>query len=165
MVEIGGLSIDEAGGLLDLAGKSVNVIDRSGQTLGRLKGLFQKSESAGDADIKMALADLTEQVADAKIANAELKIQLAQLEHALSAASELKADLARYELWTDEWRQAPFYRLKEEHRGSEPPHLLCPKCYVNGEKYMLMPSARDVECPNCGLVAGLQLKSLLEIAY
>ena len=48
------------------------------------------------------------------------------------------------------------YRIKEAHRGLEPPHYLCPACYQKREKAILQPHEWSMgnptlECPVCEL--------------
>ncbi len=76
----------------------------------------------------------------------------------------LKEEIARVKAWEtqkkrykliDPWKCGSIaYALKESMKGSEPPHLICTKCYEDGRKSILNPLKLDREnvvysCPAC----------------
>lgn len=138
-------TLNSAVGLAGDAGTATGNIARAIQTV---QGLFQKSQAGADADIKLALSDLTLQVANAQMANAELKLQLTALQDELRQAQALKSDLDRYELWETP-TGAVVHRLKEAMNNGEPLHYLCPNCVQEKRKSILQGHASYRTCPNC----------------
>lgn len=114
-----------------------------------LQGLFKKSEAGGDAQIKLALSELTLQIAQAQVANADLKLQLAALQDALRNAQAFKSDLDRYVLWETP-SGALVYRLAKEIGDGEPTHFLCPNCVEDKRKSILQGHRTYRKCPRCG---------------
>jgi lipopolysaccharide biosynthesis regulator YciM len=116
--------------------------------MGALKALFQKSEAAADTDIKLALSELTSQVADAKLANAELKAMLQKLKEELAEHQAFKSDLERYELWETP-AGAIVYRLRQSAQRKDPMHYLCPNCIESKRHSILNGHDHYRECPHC----------------
>ncbi|WP_370269223.1 hypothetical protein [Nioella sp.] len=113
--------------------------------------LFQKSQAAADADIKLALSELTLHAANAQVANADLKLRLSALQQELLDAQAFKAELERYELWETPTR-AVVLRLKSEKQEGELMHYLCPNCIETKRKTILQGDATYRMCPNCRTV-------------
>jgi rubrerythrin len=75
----------------------------------------------------------------------------------------LKAKMAELEAWNTEKKRyelknvgysALVYTLKEEERGSTPPHWICANCYEGGHaaiiQYVMVPKQGNVwTCPSC----------------
>lgn len=139
---------DDIGKIFKLAGSGGSAIGQLASGVDRVKGLFQRSEAGTDPEIKLALADLTDQVANAKVANAELKVELSALQQALREANAFKTDLERYEL-----HETPLgsviYRLRDEMQNDEPLHYLCPRCVEDKTKSILQGHEGYRECPVC----------------
>lgn len=138
-------TLNSAVGLAGDAGTATGNIARAIQTV---QGLFQKSQAGADADIKLALSDLTLQVANAQMANADLKLQLTALQDELRQAQAFKSDLDRYELWETPTGSV-VHRLKEAMNNGEPMHYLCPNCIESKRKSILQGPRHYRECPNC----------------
>lgn len=135
-------------GAVSLAGDAGAATSKIAQAISTVQGLFKKSEAGADADIKLALSDLTLQVANAQMANAELKLTLTALKDELREAQAFKSDLDRYELW--ETPTGSFvYRLKGEMQQGQPLHYLCPNCIEEKRKSILQGPAHYRDCPNC----------------
>ena len=62
--------------VVSLAGDAGDATGKIANAISAVKGLFQKSQAGADTDIKLALSDLTLQVANAQVANADLKLKL-----------------------------------------------------------------------------------------
>jgi rubrerythrin len=133
---------------LNVAGQTGTNVGHLANGIGSLKALFQKSEAAADADIKLALSELTSQVADTKLANAELKTMLQNLQEELAAHQAFKSDLERYSLW-----ETPVgsivYRLRDSAKGEDPMHYLCPNCIEDKRKSILQGHEHNRRCPSC----------------
>jgi hypothetical protein len=133
---------------VSLAGDAGNATGKIANAITTVKGLFQNSQAGADADIKFALSDLTLQVANAQVANADLKLKLVALQEDLRRAQAFKSDLDRYELW--ETQTGPVvYRLKTEAQNGEPKHYLCPNCIEARRKSILQGDRHFRKCPNC----------------
>ncbi len=78
---------------------------------------------------------------------------------------DLEKEVARFEAWDTEKERYELkefvtgqlaYVVKEEARGSEPPHMLCANCYGQNQKSILQAEVRDpgqhkvTFCQNCG---------------
>ncbi|MBY6118551.1 hypothetical protein KUV64_05365 [Mameliella alba] len=139
---------DDIGNFTKLVANGGSAIGQLASGLDRVKGLFKRSEAGTDPEIKLALADLTDQVANAKVANAELKFELTSLQQALREANAFKTDLERYEL-----HETPagsiIYRLRDEMQNDEPLHYLCPRCVEDKTKSILQGHEGYRECPVC----------------
>lgn len=137
--------------LIDLVDNGSRATASAAQAISRLKGLFQKSEARTDGDLKIALSDLADQVADAKLANADLKLKLAALQTEISEATSRREKLQQYELTTTPAGHL-VYRLREQIRGAQPDHYACPVCYEDEIRSMLTPGKYDYTCPRCKTV-------------
>ena len=135
-------------GLLELVGDAGVATSQVGKAVETVKGLFKRTELAADADVKAALAELADQIANAKMANADLKIQLSALKDALREVQSFQAELDRYSLWETPTGSI-VYRLKEAAAGDEPMHYLCPTCVEEKRKSILQGGERYRECPVC----------------
>ncbi|WP_333827717.1 hypothetical protein [Pararhodobacter sp.] len=131
-----------------LAGDAGTATGKIANAISTVQGLFKKSEAAGNADIKLALSDLTLQVANAQVANADLKLQLSALQDKLREAQAFKSDLDRYALWETP-AGAVVYRLEKDIRNGEPRHYLCPNCIETKRKSILQGHSGFRDCPNC----------------
>lgn len=77
----------------------------------------------------------------------------------------LKEEIARVKAWESQkqrYQLTPFgdgaavvYALKESMSASEPPHLICTKCYEDGKRMILQPTSVNgfahLVCPSCSL--------------
>jgi hypothetical protein len=124
-------------------------------------------------DMAKALKDIN----DAAIRNGAVialqeQILSAQAQQAtlIDRIRELEEEVARFETWNAEKRRYELkelrdrliaYSVKEEARGTEPPHSICPDCYQQGVKSILQhvirtPGRTDVLiCQRCGWEAYL----------
>jgi hypothetical protein len=133
---------------VSLAGDAGAATGKIANAITTMKGLFQKSQAGADAEIKLALSDLTLQVANAQVTNADLKLKLAALQDELRQAKAFKSDLDRYELWETQTSRV-VYRLKNEMQNGEPMHYLCPNCIETRRKSILQGDKLFRTCPNC----------------
>lgn len=135
-------------GAVSLAGDAGTATSKIANAISTVQGLFKKSEAGADADIKLALSDLTLQVANAQMANADLKLKLTALQDELRQAQAFKSDLDRYALWETPTGSV-VYRLEKEKREAEPLHYLCPNCIEAKRKSILQGPRHYRDCPNC----------------
>lgn len=89
----------------------------------------------------------------ATTAQYELNERVRELEAALAAREDWKAESLRYALVAMWGGAAQAYALKEAAAQGEAPHLLCPQCFASGKKGMLAPVKRNGDiyyvCPQC----------------
>lgn len=134
--------------VFDLVGRTTAGAEGVAKAYNAVKSAFVSSEAAGDADLKSAIAELAEKVAEAKLANADLRVQLSTLKIALHEAQKRKADFDRYVLW-----KTPgggfVYRAKEPRDPDEPAHYLCPNCADQGRKSIIQGRTHDRFCHTC----------------
>lgn len=134
---------------ISIAGDAGQATGNIAKGLSALQGLFKTSEAGSDAKIKLALSELTLQIAHAQVSNADLKLKLSALQDELRDAQAFKSDLDRYVLW-----EAPagslVYRLEKEIRDGEPAHFLCPNCVEEKRKSILQGHRSYRECLRCG---------------
>ncbi|MBR3371182.1 MAG: hypothetical protein IKG52_11200 [Rhodobacteraceae bacterium] len=147
-------TLNNAVGLARDVGTATGNIARAIQTV---QGLFQKSPVGTDADIKLALSDLTLQVANAQMANAHLKGQLLALQQELGKAKAFKSDLEKY---VRQETQAgsivyAFNDMDAVMRG-EPLHYLCASCIEDGHKSILQGDKYFRKCPKCKTEFGFE---------
>ena len=84
-----------------------------------------------------------------------LVARVAELENQIARLEEWEAEAVRYEL-KEVAPGALAYSVKEEARGTEPPHHLCPNCYASRKKSFLQTidiatgRATVLVCNTCG---------------
>lgn len=132
----------------DLVGRTARGLEGAAKAFATVKSALEASKAAGDADVKAAITELTEQVAEAKFANAELRVRLADMKIALHEAQNRKSDFDRYVLWETPGGDL-VYRVKEPRDPDEPAHYLCPACLDQGRKSILQTGGYDRVCHAC----------------
>lgn len=140
--------LESLNGAVSLAGDAGTATSKIANAIATVQGLFKKSEAGTDADIKLALSDLTLQVANAQMANAELKLKLTALTNELRDAQTFQSDLDRYELWETPTGSV-VYRLKASMEHGQPLHYLCPNCIEEKRKSILQGPRHFRKCPHC----------------
>lgn len=120
---------------------------------GRIKGLLSTPKDAGDPQLAGLVVDLLNEVADAKLANADLKLKLVELQEAVLAAQKAEARAQKYAL--AETSVGHFVRRYQRTEGDPTPdHDACPKCFERGEIHPLHRQGRYGRCVACsGLFA------------
>ena len=83
---------------IQIAGNAGGSVEKISRALSAFKKMFNSSEVSADTNIKLALAEMAEQVADAKLTNADLKIQLAALHDEIVQSNNFERELDRFEL-------------------------------------------------------------------
>ena len=144
----------------DIINSTLKVVSEAADAVAGLAGswkalqvLFKASELRADPDIVSAMADPSFQVANTKIANSDLNMQITALHDSLVEAQNFEKQLERHEL-----REAPagaiIYRLRKSRsdsgRDNEPAHFLCPHCVQVKRKSILQGNARYKSCHPCG---------------
>jgi hypothetical protein len=113
--------------------------------------------------------ELNQQILSAQKALADAQTEQATL---VETINTLEAKIAAFEQWDGEKQRYELkqlgshgvyaYAIKEEARGSEPMHWICPDCYENRHKSRLqqvirVPGRSDVRlCQRCGWEAYVQ---------
>lgn len=133
---------------LELAGTGLKATDSAVAIAQRLKALFQSPQPAGDDQLKPLLADLVLEVADAKLANADLKFKLTQALEAQGAEEDAKAKLAGYVLHKTE-AGGIAYAPKDLPEDAQDFHLICPTCFEENRRTILQLYGREEICPRC----------------
>lgn len=131
-----------------LAGDASTAVGSIAKTVETVKSLVKTSEGGTNADIKLAMSDLTVQIANAQVANSDLKLRLAALQDALAEAQQFKSDMDCYQL-CETPMGAIVYRIREEAREGKPDHYLCPNCVESKRKSILQGHVGWRECKVC----------------
>ncbi|MFY1707417.1 hypothetical protein [Tritonibacter scottomollicae] len=133
---------------LELAESGLRATNSVFNIAGRIKSLFQSPQTGSDEEMKALLSDLTLQVADAKLANAELKDKLTQLLEAHSAEQRTLAELDGYRITQTEARGVAYAPkdLPEDHPEF---HFICPNCYEDRKKAILQTQGPKMVCGRC----------------
>ena len=139
---------DELKPIIDLAEHGGRATAAVIGAIARVKELLQTTETRSNAKLEMALADLASQVADAKVANANLKIQLSALQLELREKQAVEDKLSRYML-VKAPGGARVYTLRDEFKDSQPDHFACPACLENGKLSILQPVQQGDRCFVC----------------
>lgn len=133
---------------LDISGKSVGL---SNSLLGlgeRVKLLLGASEASGNAELKTAISELSDQLSNAKLANAELRGQIAEIKNLQLKVEQFESEVSRYSLW--ETPRGHFvYALNEADARGDPHHYLCPNCIGDRRKSILNGSQYSKTCNKC----------------
>lgn len=138
----------QADQLLDLVSSGLKSADSAVSVAGRLKGLFQSPKPPADSDVKAMVAELMVEVADTKLANAELKIRLSELLETLSAQENRKSKLAGYVI--QRTTHGDFvYVPKDTPKEDQSFHMVCPNCYEDGLLSILQTEMYGRKCPRC----------------
>ncbi|MCG7623189.1 hypothetical protein [Epibacterium sp. Ofav1-8] len=133
---------------IELAGAGLKATDTLVTIAGRIKGLFQSSQPGSDEEMKTLLAELTLQVADAKLANAELKIKLTQMLEAHCIEQQSRAQLDNYRM-KKTGIGGIAYAPKNLPDDDPEFHFICPNCYEDGKKAFLQVKSRHLFCARC----------------
>ncbi|WP_193172115.1 hypothetical protein [Nisaea nitritireducens] len=108
------------------------------------------------AELNSALMDAQGKAIAAYTAQAAFAEKVEKLEAELSRLKEWSGEKERYELQS----RSPIspgaiaYRIREELRGNEPVHWLCPTCFQDNVKSILQESGgatrtKTANCPRC----------------
>ncbi len=142
-------AIDNA---LQLAGSGLKAAEAAVGLAAKAKVLFGSSKVSGDLEhleLRSLVGDLARQVADAQVANGELKIQLMKMREAALETNRLEDEFARYEFWKTPAGDF-VQRLKESDGKGEPMHCICPACREKNQKSILQGNQYTKKCHACG---------------
>lgn len=142
------VDIQGLGEIINLASQAVQTTKNGASLVDTLKGVFKRSEAAGDADLKMAISELALQVGEASLANADLQVKLADFQREALKTNKFEAEVKRYTLW--ETPRGDFiYRLDAAKDQGQPLHHICPNCVEKEQKSILQGGNYVNTCPNC----------------
>jgi len=126
--------------------------------LGAIKTAFDLAKGLKDIDNvarrNAAVIELQEKIFAAQSAQASLVERVGELEKEVANLKAWEGEKERYQL-TEVGAGVFAYALKPETQSSEPPHLLCQRCYEDRRKSMLQATQRlDMRrrvhiCPTC----------------
>jgi Zn finger protein HypA/HybF involved in hydrogenase expression len=140
--------------------------------ISEIAGAFSSLKAATDIALGLSATSTQAAVDEAKIGlqrhlleaqQAIFAAQAVQVEQAKKIA-DLEAEISRLRSWETEKARyelkqydngALAYELKAEEAGGEPPHQLCPNCFLEGAKSYLQPTgglkagAKATGCPRC----------------
>lgn len=121
---------------VELTGTSVSAMKSIGSIVDSVRQWIKGKGDEVPEEVQNLLMDLVSRVADAKLANAELTVKLADLQQQLVKEEAAKNLRARYQLARTE-AGSYLLELKEEHWTEEPKHYACPDCFETGRRVVL----------------------------
>lgn len=142
------LQFENFSSLLELVGDAGTATGNIAKGLETVKTLLKPSEGGSNADVKLALSELTMQIANAQMANSDLKFKLTALKDELAQINAFQSDLDRYELWETP-PCAIVYRLRNTAGEDQPMHYLCPNCVEDRRKSILQGHQYQRQCITC----------------
>ncbi len=114
------------------------------------------------AEVQGIVIDLQSEILSAQ--NSAIAVQASQ-SALIAKIRDLKEEVARVKAWEEQKQRYALvhacgtvtYALKEDCKGTEPPHWICTKCYEDGIKSILnpcthTPGAISFCCPRCKAV-------------
>ena len=112
-------------------------------------------KNISDATVRNSVAiELQEKILAAQEAQTALIERVGELEKEVASFETWDREKERYEL-TDLPPGVFVYAVKEEARGSEPPHYACANCFGKRQKSVINKSEpingrTELHCPSCG---------------
>ena len=134
--------------LVDLVGTGAKSANSLVDLAKRLKGLTGSTKPTRDAEVETLIANLLIEIANTKIANAELKFKLTELLEAMNVEKDRQAKLVGYVLHKTEVGGFA-YAPKDTPPDHDDFHLICPRCYEDGIRSILQKRGVDYKCPRC----------------
>lgn len=136
-------------GVLDLSQKALTTSRSGVQLVGAIQKLFGASKASGDEDLKAAIVQLTANISDAALANADLKMQLADLREKAIQADKFDQEKGRYRLIETNAGCHVLALDPSKAGGGEPLHYLCPNC-INDRRFQIIQGDRYWrKCSKC----------------
>lgn len=132
------------------------------------KGLMElKSMSDVQAKVIELQSAILAAQSSALAANADqaaMVDEIRTLKEEITRVKAWEAQKQRYQLTQFGEGAAVVYALKESMSASEPPHLICTKCYEEGKRMILQPTRVNgfahLTCPSCNLDIPANQRSL-----
>ena len=87
-------------------------------------------------ELQGVVLETLEKAIEAREEQSDQLERIRALEAEVASLKNWDAEKQKYEL-RKSGEGSVSYMLKKEHRGSEPPHWLCPNCFTKGEKAFL----------------------------
>lgn len=111
------------------------------------------------ADVQSKVIDLQSAILDAQTSalaaqsdQFTMMQRLRELEEEVRQVRAWEETKQRYKLITP-WPGCHVYALKAVHMNNDPPHWICPQCYEDGKKSLLLNSVSEfldtISCPRC----------------
>jgi hypothetical protein len=121
--------------------------------LGLFKSMLDMAKGLkdiNDAAIRNgAVIELQEKILAAREQQSTLLERISDLEKQVAGFEKWETEKKRYYL-QEIYPRTFAYSINENARGSEPPHLICAKCYEDHKKVILQKSsAVHLSCPSC----------------
>ena len=138
------LDLNTVGQFSEALGQSSRSIGAAVDVAAKLNKLVTSGKSSDSPEARELVVALVEQLADAKLANAELKESIAELKVALLELKEAEEKFKDYELHklsNGEW----VYKSGDHERE----HMICPTCKEAEKKILLAPDGKGFWCHIC----------------
>jgi len=142
------MDFDQIRQALEIAGASGTAVKNLGSGVEAIRNVFKSSGKEMSPEVKSLLVDLAGNVADAKLANAELTQKLAELQLALQKQESFENRKACYEM-VETPAGNMLYRLREDVAGGQPVHYACPVCMEKDQISILQVRDSSAQCIPC----------------
>lgn len=134
------------------------VVAETAAGLGALKTALDIAQGMSnlnkDAEFNLRLIELQQKIIEAQQAAMQSNERQSSLQRQVDELRDAKADLSRYRL-VDHGDETFVYELKDGDASGDPPHKICPRCFLNNKKSVLQfvrthNGQRKYKCPECG---------------
>ncbi|WP_422004914.1 hypothetical protein [Pyruvatibacter mobilis] len=135
------------------------VVAETAAGLGALKAALDIAQGMSnlnkDAEFNLRSIELQQKIIEAQQAAMQSNERQSLLQRQVDELRDAKADLSRYRL-VDHGDETFAYELKDGDASGDPPHKICPRCFMNNKKSVLQfvqrqNGQRKYECPECGV--------------
>ena len=138
---------------IDALGCAGSSIGKVATAANAIKSLIKTPKTAREVELKSLVADLTSEIADAKLANADLKIRLAGVVVELNRAKESREKFENYTLIFLIGGDI-IYEYQPLENDTKPQHCICAFCRDNSKLSFLKKDKGGYWCHFCQLHFG-----------
>ncbi len=137
--------------LLGVAASAVGLTKQAASTVGEVRKALTDKEGAASAEMQGLLNTLAAQLTSANMTNLQLSALLKEVSAKLQAEDTFAERRRRYRLVDNGYGEL-LWALREELRGDEPPHFVCPKCLEKSREFHFVtgsPTSDGKHCQGC----------------
>lgn len=121
--------------------------------LPKYKDIIELVRKGATLEAQEQIMSLREGALELQEENQDLKQKIRELEEKIQSKEDWVEEKKRYALVNPWGGAAQVYALKSAHAEGEVPHFLCPKCFHESKKTILVPQRKEgwayLICPSC----------------
>ena len=122
--------------------------------LPKYKDIVELLKKGSTLEAQEQIISLREGALELQEENQELKQKIRELENKIKSSDDWNIEQKRYSLVNPWGGSAQVYSLKSSKSNDEQAHLICPNCFHNSSKTILLPSNDKngdtlMSCPKC----------------